>query len=191
MYGHMQLILGSGSPRRQEILEKLGYQFKILTADVEESCDQSMGLEQLSIYNAQLKAEAVFASLPNQEQVVVLGSDTVVWLENQAYGKPKDRKDAIRMLTNLSGKTHQVGTGVALVTHAGLRTYCEISEVTFHTLNRNEIESYIDEVYVMDKAGAYAIQDEGQRIVQTYTGEYETIMGLPTIRLQEELQKIL
>jgi len=184
----MNLVLGSGSPRRREILTKLGYDFTIMTADVEESSDDSLGLEGLSIYNAKLKAEAVYAEL-NDPSAVVIGSDTVVWLDGRAYGKPQDHAHAHATLTTLAGKTHQVGTGVAIVTANGTHTFCEIAHVTFKPLTSDEIEAYITDIYVMDKAGAYAIQDGGERIVDRYEGEFETIMGLPTKQLSHYLQQ--
>jgi len=183
----MDLVLGSGSPRRKELLSRLGYNFIVKTAEVEESSDDMLGLEGLCIYNAQLKAQAVYDSY--SEEVVVLGSDTVVWLDGVAYGKPTSESDAVRILSELSGRTHQVGTGVALISPSGTDSYCEISEVKFKALSEADILSYIHDVPVMDKAGAYAIQDGGERIVQSYQGEFETIMGLPLIKLENKLKE--
>ena len=182
----MKLILGSGSPRRKEILTRIGYTFEIMTADVVESDDDSLGLEGLSLYNAKLKAEAVYNELEAPSNIVI-GSDTVVWLDGKAYGKPKDKKEAHRFLRELSGKTHQVGTGVAIVTNEETQLFCEIADVTFKALTDEDISSYITDIPVMDKAGSYAIQDGGDRIIDHYEGEFETIMGLPFARLKTEL----
>lgn len=182
----MQLILGSGSPRRREILHKMGYAFDIMTAEVVESQDSSLGLAGLSEFNARLKAEAVYAQL-GREEVVVIGSDTVVWLDKRAYGKPTSSSHAVEMLSELSGQTHQVGTAVAIVTAEGTHSYCEIAEVTFHELTSDAITAYIQDVPVMDKAGSYAIQHGGERIVKHYEGEFECIMGLPTVELDRQL----
>jgi len=182
------LILASASPRRKEILAKMGYEFEIVVADVEESEDESLGLEGLSILNARLKAEAVYAQIEN-DNAVVIGSDTVVWLDGKAYGKPKDEAQSLQFLTELSGKTHQVGTGVAITTQTGTKTFCEIAHVTFKPLTEADILSYIRDIPVMDKAGSYAIQDGGDRIIERYEGEYETIMGLPHARLKQALDE--
>ena len=185
----MNLILGSGSPRRKEILNDLGYHVRCITADVTESTDQSLGLSGLSSFNARLKAEAVYKQL-NDPQAVVIGSDTVVWLDGVAYGKPQDHAQACRFLTELSGKTHQVGTAVAFTSAHGTTSFCEIADVTFKPLTTQDILSYIEDIPVMDKAGSYAIQDGGDRIIDHYEGEFETIMGLPKARTKEELEKI-
>ncbi len=184
----MKLILGSGSPRRKEILGKMGYDFEVITVPgLEESEDESLGLEGLSILNAELKAEAVYAQI-DDNQAVVIGSDTVVWLDGKAYGKPKDEAHSLQFLSELAGKTHQVGTGVAITTQNGTKTFCEVAHVTFKPLTEADIRSYIRDIPVMDKAGSYAIQDGGDRIIAKYEGEYETIMGLPYARLAHELR---
>lgn len=186
----MKLILGSGSPRRKEILEEAGFAFSVVTADVVESDDAGLGLEGLAVYNARLKAEAVYDLLPKEEEQVVIGSDTVVWLDEKAYGKPDSVEESYRMLSELSGKTHLVGTGIALVSGSGTESYCEVAKVTFHDLSAEDIRTYVNEVHVSDKAGSYAIQDGGERIVKKYEGEFKCIMGLPIIKLQEKLIKL-
>ena len=185
----MRLILGSGSPRRREILTKMGYSFEVITADVEESDDERLGLEGLSIYNAKLKADTVFQRL-SKTNCAVIGSDTVVWLEGKAYGKPTCVEDAQRMLSELSGKTHQVGTGIAIVTETHTDVFCEIAEVTFKELSPEVIKAYIEDVPVMDKAGSYAIQDGGERVIQEYSGEFECVMGLPVLKLTTKLKEL-
>lgn len=180
------LILGSSSPRREEILRKAGFSFNVLSVDVDESEDETLGLEGLCMHNARLKAETVYNTVA-QEEALIIGSDTVVWLEGRAYGKPESRSHAYQMLRELSGKTHQVGTGVCLISEERTEAYCEVSEVTFHSLSEADITSYVEDVYVMDKAGSYAIQDEGKRIIKEFKGEYECIMGLPIKKLTEKL----
>jgi len=183
----MKLILGSGSPRRKEILAKLGYSFQSITADVTESEDATLGLKGLSIYNAKLKAQAVYNYLGTSDNLVI-GSDTVVWLDGEAYGKPSSPEEAHEFLSELSGKTHQVGTAVALTSEKKTEVFCEIAHVTFKTLTKAEIKSYVNDIPVMDKAGAYAIQNGGDRIIAHYEGEFETIMGLPSNRLARALE---
>lgn len=183
----MKLILASASPRRKEILADLGYPFQSITADVQESSTEEYGLEHLATYNAKLKAEAVYKSLPVDEDFAVIGSDTVVWLEGKAYGKPKNQEDSHRILTELQGKTHQVGTGVSILSAQGVTTYCEVAHVTFHPLTSSEISAYIQDIPVSDKAGSYAIQNGGDRIIDHYEGEFSCIMGLPKASLKKAL----
>lgn len=186
----MHLILASASPRRKELLTNLGYTFECVKAEVQESSDESLGLEGLCKVNAELKANTVYESLPEKHSTVVIGSDTVVWLEGRSYGKPQSIAHASAMLSALSGKTHRVGTAVTLKTESTLISYCESAEVSFHELSAESISTYIAEVDVMDKAGSYAIQAEGKRVVKSFLGEYECIMGLPLIRLTQELKQL-
>ncbi len=187
----MKLVLGSASPRRHEILSRIGYPFTTHVSYADESVDAGLGLEGLSTYNARLKAEDVFASLGAPADTVVIGSDTVVWLDGVAYGKPKDATQARLFLTQLAGRTHQVGTGVALTSAAGTETFCEIADVTFQPMTEDDITAYLRDIPVMDKAGAYAIQGDGGRIITQFTGEMESIMGLPYTRLAERLRRLL
>ena len=187
------LILASESPRRRELLGALGIPFEIRSAKVEEleQAEDACSVSLLPQKNACLKAQAVAELYPD---AVVLGADTAIVFENQLIGKPRDLEDARRILALFSGKTHQVITGIAL-TRAGnepfLRQWSEISQVTFKELTFEVIEEYIRKVHVLDKAGAYAIQESGDMIISDFTGELNNIIGLPLFRLEEELKKIL
>lgn len=167
-------------------MKEVGYPFTVITKDTEESADSSLGLEGLATLNAELKAKAVYNSV--DEESLVIGSDTVVWLEGKAYGKPKDYEEALQMLSELSGKTHQVGTGVALVGEDGIQSFCQITEVTFKSLSKEEIQQYVDSVEVMDKAGSYAIQDGGDRIVASIKGEFDNVMGFPVNAVKDAIE---
>ena len=187
------LILASESPRRRELLGALGIPFEIRSAKVEEleQAEDACSVSLLPQKNACLKAEAVAEMYPG---AVVLGADTAIVFENQLIGKPRDLEDARRILAMFSGRTHQVITGIALMRTGEapfFRQWSEISQVTFKTLSSAVIEEYIQKVHVLDKAGAYAIQECGDMIISGFTGELNNIIGLPLRRLEEELKKIL
>ena len=187
------LILASESPRRRELLGTLGIPFEIRSAKVEEleQAEDACSVSLLPQKNACLKAQAVAEMYPG---AVVLGADTAIVFENQLIGKPRDPEDAHRILEMFSGKTHQVITGIALM-RAGEKPFCrqwsEISEVTFKPLSCEIIDEYLKKVHILDKAGAYAIQECGDMIISGFTGELNNIIGLPLLRLEEELRKIL
>ena len=187
------LILASESPRRRELLGTLGIPFEIRSAKVEEleQAEDACSVSLLPQKNACLKAQAVAGAYPD---AVVLGADTAIVFENQLIGKPRDLEDAHRILEMFSGKTHQVITGIALTREGNfpfLRQWSEVSQVTFKTLTPEIIDEYIKKVHVLDKAGAYAIQECGDMIIADFTGELNNIIGLPLLRLEEELRKII
>jgi len=184
-----RLILGSGSPRRSEILTSMGYDFEVVVPSVEESSNDNLGLTNLSIYNAELKARATWNLVPDNNHIVI-ASDTVVWLDGVSFGKPTSVEHAHEMLSKLSGKTHQVGTGVSVQTAEKNYSFCEVAHVTFKKLSLQEIIQYVKDIWVMDKAGAYSIQEESERIIEAFDGEYETIMGLPKARLNDTLKQL-
>ncbi len=184
-----RLILGSGSPRRSEILTSMGYDFEVIVPSVEESSNDNLGLTNLSIYNAELKARATWNLVPDNNHIVI-ASDTVVWLDGVSFGKPTSVEHAHEMLSKLSGKTHQVGTGVSVQTAEKNYSFCEVAHVTFKKLSLQEIIQYVKDIWVMDKAGAYSIQEESERIIEAFDGEYETIMGLPKARLNDTLKQL-
>ncbi len=191
----MHLILASGSPRRKEILEELGYQFEIKTADFDESTvsleKPAHAVQALALGKAMAAAEATAVSEPT----LFLGSDTVVALNDVVMGKPKDEADAAAMLRSLSGNTHVVYTGVALVEKrpdgecGATETFVEATEVTFFELSDEEIRRYIHTGEPMDKAGAYGIQGLGRVLVEGIRGDYETVVGLPAARVYRALLK--
>ncbi len=191
----MKLILASGSPRRKEILEELGYLFEIKTADFDESTvsleKPAEGVQALALGKATAAAEAASVGEPT----VFLGSDTVVALNDVVMGKPADEEDAKAMLRSLSGKTHVVYTGVALVEKnerdeiVSNETFVEATEVTFFDLSDEEIDWYVGTGEPMDKAGAYGIQGLGRVLVEGIRGDYETVVGLPAARVYRALRE--
>ena len=172
-----RVILASGSPRRRELLMKLYDNFEIITSEVDESLTEDIlpvqGVEILAVR----KGEAVAQSLP--EDCIVLSSDTLVEIDGEPLGKPASREDAYRMLRMLSGRYHNVHTGVAVHYDGRVISGVESARVKFKPLSDEEIYGYIDGGEPMDKAGAYAIQGEGGRFVEGYEGGFDTIMGLP------------
>lgn len=191
----MKLILASGSPRRREILTDLGYSFDVKTADFDESQvsleKPSEGVQALALGKATAAAKATSVDAPT----VFLGSDTVVALNDAVMGKPADEEDARAMLRSLSGKTHVVYTGVALVEKnergeiVSNETFVEATEVTFFELSEEEIDWYVGTGEPMDKAGAYGIQGLGRVLVEGIRGDYETVVGLPAARVYRALRK--
>lgn len=186
----MHLILASGSPRRKEILEELGYRFEIHTGDFDESTvpmdDPKEGVQKLALGKA-------LAAVGGPG--LYLGSDTVVVLDNVVMGKPADPEDAKQMLRSLSGRTHEVCTGVALVTVGedgaveNTETFVEATEVRFFELTDDEIDWYVGTGEPMDKAGAYGIQGLGRVLVEGIRGDYETVVGLPAARVYRALRE--
>ena len=191
----MKLILASGSPRRREILTDLGYSFDVKTADFDESQvsleKPPEGVQALALGKATAAAEATSVGEPT----VFLGSDTVVALNDVVMGNPADEEDAKAMLRSLSGKTHVVYTGVALVEKnerdeiVSHETFVEATEVTFFDLSDEEIDWYVGTGEPMDKAGAYGIQGLGRVLVEGIRGDYETVVGLPAARVYRALRE--
>ena len=181
------LILASASPRRAELLRQLKLDFQILPSDAKEIFDEQLSPLELCQLNAHLKARAVAKKNPDS---LVLGADTLVFLDGEIMGKPADIADARRMLTRLQDRTHQVVTGVSLI---HLRAHRESmfaigTDVTFRQLTIEQINDYIAKVNPLDKAGAYAIQEHGDMIVAEISGSFSNVIGLPVERLKEELE---
>jgi septum formation protein len=181
------LILASGSPRRRELLAELGMTFEIVTADVEEIMDPTaMPVRELAAHNAALKARAV---APRHPRRWILGADTIVVLGERVFGKPPTREAAQDCLAALSGRTHKVITGCCLLAPDGeADIFSETSRVTFHSLMHETITRYLDAVHVLDKAGAYALQQHGDWLVERIEGSRTNILGLPTEALAERLR---
>lgn len=183
----IKLVLGSKSPRRKYILEQAGFHFEVFTKDVEEIYPPETPVRQVPQYLAEIKAKAIAADVT--ADAVVITSDTIVLLDGVIYGKPTDRSDAVRILQTLSGNMHEVITGVCLVQGDRSHTFSETTKVYFDVLNNEEIEWYVDNFEVMDKAGAYAVQEGiGLIGVTGMDGDYFNVMGLPMNRLYRELQ---
>lgn len=183
------LVLASASPRRRELLAQAGYQFEVRPAHIPE--DPLPGEDPIAYVTrlAREKAEAVFRKLAEerhgpergegQSSLAVLGADTTVTLDNMILGKPDNAADAARILRLLSGRTHRVITGVALVTAAGTEVAAEATAVRFLTLSEEEIAAYVASGEPMDKAGAYAIQGRAARWIPRIEGCYFNVVGLP------------
>ena len=184
-----EIILASASPRRRELLAEMGVRFEVVTAEVRElDAETSPGLlsEVLAMENARMKAEAVARVHPGRW---VLGADTVVALHARLFGKPASLDRAKKFLRTLSGVEHQVITGCSLVSPAGLTyVFNEVTQVVFHQLTEEIIEQYLAEVDVLDKAGAYALQEHGEWIIERVEGSRTNVIGLPTEHLGRVLK---
>jgi septum formation protein len=190
---NMKLILASASPRRAEILRNAGFLFEIQPAHVDETLLPNERAEDYVRRLAEVKANAVAArAQKSDEPAFIIGADTAVLVENQILGKPADAADARRMLHQLSGKTHQVLTGLAIITAPhGQRAFdIESTRVTFLPLSNNEIDGYLATGEPFDKAGAYGIQGIGGRFVSRIEGCYFNVMGLPVSKLWQMLRKL-
>jgi septum formation protein len=177
-----KIILGSGSPRRKELLAALGYSFEVRTKDTDESYPTTMSCEEVPTFLAKQKAAALLYEL-NEDELLIC-ADTVVILNNQILGKPANKEEATKMLNLLSGKTHKVITGVFISDSKQEEIFSETTEVTFNTLTENQINYYIEEFHPFDKAGSYGIQEWiGFIGVFSISGTYANVMGLPTHQL--------
>ncbi|WP_025068927.1 Maf-like protein [Bacteroides gallinarum] len=185
-----KVILVSNSPRRKELLAGLGVSYEVRTLpDVDESYPETLQGADIPLYIAKEKADAYRDMLQPGELMIT--ADTIVWLDGKVLGKPKDREDALRMLRDMSGRTHEVFTGVCLTTTEWQRSFAARTEVSFSVLGEEEIAYYVDKFRPMDKAGAYGVQEWiGFIGVENISGSYYNIMGLPVQRLYRELIKI-
>jgi septum formation protein len=182
------LILASGSPRRQELLKSLGVPFEIRIKEIDEVYPKHLKKSEISDYLAQLKSNAFVEELNPKDLLIT--SDTIVWYHNMALGKPKSKDDAFQMLQKLSGKTHEVITSVCLKSLQKEDIFNSITKVTFKELSSEEIQFYIDNYNPMDKAGAYGIQDWiGQIGVTKIEGSYFNVMGFPIHKIYSQLLK--
>ncbi|AIK35971.1 MULTISPECIES: Maf family protein [Bacillus] len=181
-----KLILASGSPRRKELLELAGVPFEIVVSEIEETIGAYSSPADIVMSLALQKASAV---VENHEDSVVLGADTIVTYESRILGKPKDEAEAKEILQLLSGKTHEVYTGVALISKEKTVTFYERTEVTFWELTEEEVDAYIATKEPLDKAGSYGIQGKGSIFVQHIQGDYYSVVGLPIARLVRELKQ--
>jgi septum formation protein len=185
-----KIILASNSPRRKELLSGLGVDYEVKTLpDVDESYPDGLSGEELAKHIARGKAEA-YRSLIQADELVIT-ADTIVWLDGTVMGKPKDEEEAKDMLMRLSGKTHQVITGVCLTTASTQKTFATVTDVTFATLTDEEVDYYVTRYQPMDKAGSYGVQEWiGFVGVENLSGSYFNVMGLPIQRLYTELKKL-
>lgn len=184
----MRFILASESPRRRELLAEVLRSFEVIPSGVSEGHTGSFTPEVAAVHNALAKASAVAAKHPD---AMVIGADTVVVLNDSGMGKPKDAQEAIGMLMALSGRTHRVITGVAIVCGERTVTGYDISQVAFKTLTLAEITAYVDEKKPFDKAGAYGIQEVMDLFVADLEGDYRNVVGLPTGLVAKMLENMI
>lgn len=181
-------ILASASPRRGELLRQIGIDFKVVESKVAEIHQEQLTARELAQINAYRKARAIAKKYPD---AVVLGADTLVHLDEEVFGKPASLEQAYEMLEALQGRTHFVITAVCLLhlrSHRQ-RIFADSSSVTFRPLDAVKIRRYLTRVNPLDKAGAYAIQEEGDLIIEKVSGSYTNVVGLPLERLREELAR--
>lgn len=179
------LILASSSPRRKELLEDLQIPFEVRTSNVEETFLESLSPEEVVMDLAKRKAQAVNLNKPTE---FILGADTIVYSNKAILGKPSSREEAFQMIRQLSGTSHSVYTGVAIVADGQCSTFFEKTDVLFWELTDEEINSYLDTGEPFDKAGAYGIQGVGRILVKEIHGDYFTVVGLPISRTVRELK---
>lgn len=185
----VNIILGSQSPRRRELLAGLDIPFTAVTIDADESYPSDLSGGDIPIYISRAKARAYRQELRSNE--VLITADTIVWLNGQVLGKPHSRTEAFAMLRALSGKTHQVYTGVTFIYHGKETSFVDSTDVTFRELTDQEIHYYIDHYQPFDKAGAYGIQEYiGYIGVTNLHGSYFNVMGFPVERVYEELRNL-
>jgi septum formation protein len=190
------LILASQSPRRKLLLEWAEIAFTVVVRPIDETFPADMPLEEVPVYIARNKANEVNSYLDaafHQQYVdkTILAADTVVVLDNTIINKPLNRAEAIKTLTDLSGKTHRVITGVVIHTDYQQISFSETTEVEFHPLTQEQIEFYIDKYKPYDKAGAYAIQEWiGVVGIKSIKGDFYNVMGLPISRVVQELENL-
>ena len=185
-----KVILASNSPRRKELLAGLGVDYEVRTLpDVDESYPETLQGADIPLYIAKEKADAYVAMMQPGELMIT--ADTIVWLDGQVLGKPVDHEDALRMLRTMSGRSHEVFTGVCITTTEWQRSFTAQTEVRFAPLSEDEIAYYVDKFQPMDKAGAYGVQEWiGFIGVENISGSYYNIMGLPVQKLYRELLKV-
>ena len=182
------LILASASPRRAELMKLLQVAFQILPGDAAEVAHEHLSPLEICQLNAYRKARAVAKKIPD---ALVIGADTLVFLGGQILGKPRTPAEAERMLARLQGRTHQVVTGVCLIhlrAHRE-RVFAVSTDVLFHPLDAGQIRGYLKKIQPLDKAGAYAIQEFGEYIIEEISGSYTNVVGLPVERLRAELSR--
>ena len=185
-----ELILASSSPRRQNFLREMGYQFKVQNNPIEENFSSQLKGAEIALFLAQKK------TIPFQQKIqknqLIITADTIVWYQQQCFGKPENDLQALEMLQQLSGSTHDVITAVGFLTHNGYESLYAISKVTFKIISNKDITDYIATRLPFDKAGGYGIQDVfGKKVVQNIEGSYTNVVGLPVKPTQKKIIEIL
>ncbi len=184
----MKYILASQSPRRRELLAIITDDFEVIPSNVEEILPDGLEAVKGPEYLAKIKAEDIAKAYPDD---IVIGADTSVFLGNKVLGKPKDREDAFNMLKALSGNTHTVITGCAVIKNGACESFSVVSEVEFFELSDAEINAYLDTDEPYDKAGSYGIQAKGALFVKEIRGDYFNIVGLPIGELNKRLNNFI
>ena len=187
-----KIILASGSPRRKEIFQILGFDFEVKTKETKEEYPADLPKEKVSEFLAELKAKAFENEVLSDEKLIVITSDTTVVIDGEILGKPSGREGAIEMLKKLSGKKHTVYSGVCIKNKRKTVTFTAFTDVWFRELSDEEIVFYVDKYRPFDKAGAYAVQEWiGAAAISRIEGSYYNVMGLPSKMVFTELEKFL
>lgn len=187
----VSLILASKSPRRRQLIDLLGFPVEVVSIDVDEHIDETVPVERIAEVLACRKATGFDCALLQTNQILVT-ADTIVAIEGEKLGKPHNRKEAIDMLSMLSGRCHTVYTGVCLTTKTRQCAFTETTDVFFRNLDGSEIIYYVDTFQPFDKAGSYGIQEWiGAVAVERLDGCFYNVMGLPTARLYQEIKKLV
>ena len=185
-----RIILASSSPRRQQLLHEMGISFSTVIREYEESFPDNLKGEEIATYLSEHKAKSFKNEISVNE--IVITADTIVWCDNEVLGKPSDTEDAKRMIRKLSGNTHEVITGVTLLSASKEKTFSDTTKVTFEKLSEDEISYYIDNFKPYDKAGAYGIQEWiGVATCSRIEGSYFNVVGLPVQKLYKELKEFV
>ena len=180
------LILASASPRRRDLLARDGYTFTVVPADVTEVAPPHLTPGELTLANARLKAKAIAAAHPD---ALVLGVDTVVAFEEEVFGKPRDMDEALAMVSRMAGKVHEVWSGAWLVRGTHETGFTEVTRVRFRSLDESQLRAYLARIGPLDKAGAYAAQDDRGELIEHVEGCFDNVVGLPMKALARALQK--
>lgn len=188
----MKIILASASPRRKELLEMMGLEIEVKVSNSDETFEEGLSIEEQSKRLAYIKAKSIFDKTSGDR--IVIGSDTMVLKKEKIYGKPKDKEEAIKMLTDLSNSKHRVITSICVLSQKGTESKeqidYDIADIYFKEMTREEIEAWIDKDQPYDKAGGYAVQSEFGVHIEKINGNYFTVVGLPIHKLYDMLKNI-
>lgn len=190
MLKNREIILASQSPRRKDLLESANFDLEIVVANTDETYPDNLSIEEIPVFIALEKANAVKNKLGTDSKPIV-AADTIVFIDNKILGKPVDREEAIEFLSKLSGNTHTVVTGVVILYNGQHIKFCDSTEVTFHRLANEQICYYVDNYKPYDKAGAYAIQEWiGMIGISKINGDFYNVMGLPISKVVQSLNQL-
>lgn len=184
-----KVVLASQSPRRQELIKLIFDSVEILPADCDEMLPEGIGAREAVEYLSKIKNDA--SSELTEKDNLIISADTVVAVDDEILGKPVDKEDARRMISLLSGKVHQVYTGVTISLNGKVKTFSEKTDVEFFNLTEDEIEEYISSSEPYDKAGAYGIQGKAGLLVKGINGDYYNVVGFPIARLKREIEEFI